>query len=148
MLLGVCFWSLTLMLSAGKEMNAVITEDKIAEMFNSMGDPAENRGPISSVIISVPASWPTLMSSTRSIVISMPLHSFKNPSSFTILVKALNVLLYAFWPVVTEACLRIRATSKGLPTMAPNTPLKAEMPTFSNRPILLPFLLRFSTAQV
>lgn len=136
------------MLSAGKEMNAVITEDKIAEILSSIGDPAANKGRMSSVIISVPASWPTLISSTRSIVMSMPLHSFKKPSSFTILVKALNVLLYAFWPVVTEACLRMRATSKGLPTMAPNTPLNADMPTFSNRPILFPFLLRFSTAHV
>lgn len=49
---------------------------------------------------------------------------------------------------MTEACLRIRATSKGVPMIAPKMPLKAEIATFYFVPIVMPCDLSLSTAQV
>ena len=45
--------------------------------------------------------------------------------------KAAQVLGYAFFPNVTEACLLTSATSKGVPTSAPNNPLTEERKALS-----------------
>jgi len=50
MLSDVCFWSLTFILSAGKDRNAVVTEARIAEMFERE---AEDWGLKNGLIISV-----------------------------------------------------------------------------------------------
>jgi hypothetical protein len=81
------------MLSAGKDRNAVVTDANNAEIFGSNCDFYLNKGRISYVIISLPASWPTLIKRTRNIVISMPRHSFNKPYSLTIVAKAFQVLL-------------------------------------------------------
>lgn len=117
-------------------------------MFSKNCDFYLNNGLNNYVMISLPANCPTFMSKTRNIVISMPRQSLKNPYYFIILLKAWKVLLYAFFPVVTDACLRTNATSNGLPIIAPNIPLKAEIPTFYAKPIFAPFFLSFSTAHV
>jgi hypothetical protein len=79
---------------------------------------------------------------------SIPRHNLRKPYYFIILVNAWKVLLYAFLPVVTDACRLIKATSNGLPTIAPKIPLNAEIPTFYNRPILAPCFFSFYTAHV
>ncbi len=89
----VCFCSFTLMLSAGKDKNAVITDAMIADMFGRVCDFYLNNGFIISVTISLPASCPTFMSSTLNIVISSPLHNFNIPYYLTIVENAWKVLL-------------------------------------------------------
>ena len=51
-------------------------------------------------------------------------------------------------PVVTVACLLIKATSNGFPTIAPNMPLATERTIFYKIPIVAPFDFRISTAHV
>ena len=74
---GVCFCNFILILSAGRERNAVSKEAKTAETFGRKIDCGWNRGLIRSVMISLPAICPTLINSTRSIVILSPLQSPK-----------------------------------------------------------------------
>ena len=52
--------------------------------------------------------------------------------------NASNVCEYAFFPVVTVACLLIKATSKGFPTIAPNMPLAIDKSIFYKTPIVAP----------
>jgi hypothetical protein len=60
----------------------------------------------------------------------MPDHNDNSPYDLIIDLNASKVFLYAFLPFDIDACLRIKATSKGLPTNAPNAPLINEIPTF------------------
>lgn len=148
MLSGVCFCNLTLILSAGRDKKAVITDAITADILGSIWDFYLNTGLIISVTISFPASWPILINKTLNIVISSPLHNFNIPSSLTILENAWKVLLYAFFPVDIDACRRINATSNGFPIIAPNIPLNADKPIFYTRPIFILLFLNFYTAHV
>jgi hypothetical protein len=76
---GVCFCNFTFILSAGKDIKAVVIDDRIAEIFRIYAEFDAKNGLISSIIIYVPASCPTFISSTLSMVISMPRHNFANP---------------------------------------------------------------------
>ena len=76
------------------------------------------------------ASCPKFIRRTLKIVIRRPVHSPRMPSSWMILLNAEYVLLYCFLPVVTEACLLTRATSNGVPTIAPMNPAKMDIADF------------------
>jgi len=118
------------MLSAGNDINDVSTEARTADKLSFMNLEVDIIFYSSSEIIYLDANWPIFIKITLKIVILIPVHSEDIPYCLIIIVNASRVFLYMLLPLLIEACLLTKATSKGFPTKAPKAPLAIASSTF------------------